>query len=38
MSNIAVTPPGFDPAATYRGALPFGGEDWMLGWTDYPLD
>lgn len=37
-SNIAVTPPGFDPAATYRGALPFGGEDWTLGWTDYPLD
>jgi hypothetical protein len=38
MSNIAVTPPGFDPAATYRGALPFGGEDWTQGWTDYPLD
>jgi hypothetical protein len=38
MSNIALTPPGFDPAATYRGALPFGGEDWTLGWTDYPLD
>lgn len=38
MSDIAVTPPGFDPAATYRGALPFGGEDWTLGWTDYPLD
>ncbi|HTV25065.1 MAG TPA: hypothetical protein VMG12_40505 [Polyangiaceae bacterium] len=38
MSNIAVTPAGFDPTATYRGALPFGGEDWTLGWTDYPLD
>lgn len=38
MSDIAVTPPGFDPTATYRGALPFGGEDWTLGWTDYPLD
>jgi hypothetical protein len=38
MSNIAVTPAGFDPAATYRGALPFGGEDWTIGWTDYPLD
>jgi hypothetical protein len=38
MSDIALTPPGFDPAATYRGALPFGAEDWTLGWTDYPLD
>jgi len=38
MSNIALTPPGFDPTATYRGALPFQGEDWTLGWTDYPLD
>lgn len=38
MSDIAVTPTGFDPAATYRGALPFGGEDWTLVWTDYPLD
>ena len=38
LSYIAVTPAGFDPAATYRGALPFGGDDWTLGWTDYPLD
>jgi hypothetical protein len=37
MSNIALTPPGFDPAATYRGALSFGGEDWTQRWTAYPL-
>jgi hypothetical protein len=37
-SDIAVTPSGFDATATFRGALPVEGEDWTLGWTDYPLD
>jgi hypothetical protein len=37
-SDIAVTPPGFDPTATYRGALPFQGDNWTLGWTDYPIN
>jgi hypothetical protein len=37
-SDIELTPAGFDPAATYRGALPFSGPDWTLGWTDYPLN
>lgn len=37
-SDIAITPAGFDPAATYRGALPYSGPDWTLEWTDYPLD
>ncbi len=38
MSDIALTPPGFDPSATFRGAVAFGSEDWTLEWTDYPLD
>jgi hypothetical protein len=37
-SDIELTPAGLDPAATYRGALPFSGPDWTLGWTDYPLN
>ncbi len=37
-SDIAATRAGFDPAATYRGAVPFQGDDWTLGWTRYPLD
>ena len=37
-SDIELTPAGFDPAATYRGALPFSGPDWTLGWTEYPLN
>jgi len=37
-SDIELTPAGFDPAATYRGALPFAGPDWTLGWTEYPLN
>ena len=36
--DIELTPTGFDPAATYRGALPFSGPDWTLGWTEYPLN
>lgn len=38
MTDIAVTLAGFDPAATFRGALPFQGDDWTLGWTAYPTD
>lgn len=38
MTDIAVTPAGFDPAATFRGALPFQGDDWTLDWTAYPMD
>lgn len=37
-ADISVTPAGFDPAATFRGALPFQGDDWTLDWTDYPVD
>ena len=37
-TDIELTPAGLDPAATYRGALPFSGPDWTLGWTDYPLN
>lgn len=37
-ADITVTPSGFDPAATFRGALPFQGDDWTLDWTDYPVD
>ncbi|MEN9581145.1 MAG: hypothetical protein RJA70_4154 [Pseudomonadota bacterium] len=29
---------GFDATATYRGAVPYDGEDWTLGWTDFPTD
>lgn len=37
-SDVAPPPAGFDPAATFRGALPFSGQDWTSGWTDYPLN
>jgi hypothetical protein len=38
MTDIAIPPAGFDPAAAFRGALPYEGEDWSLDWTAYPLD
>lgn len=37
-SDIEITPAGLDPAATYRGALPYSGPDWTFGWTEYPLN
>ncbi len=38
MTDIVITPAGFDPAASFRGAVPFEGDDWTVDWTEYPLD
>lgn len=37
-TDSAPIPAGFDATATYRGALPYDGDDWTTGWTEYPSD